>query len=71
MNPRHVNPMQWYQAVGYARQSCARVFRDGGTPLDAIRAFDICENERGSNDWGKAVEVIAEILCAQTVKRAA
>jgi hypothetical protein len=63
--------MQWYQAVGYARQSCARVFRDGGTPLDAIRAFDIGENERASNDWGKAVEVIAEILCAQTVKRAA
>ena len=55
MNPRHVNPIQWYQAVGYARQSCARVFRDGGTPLDAICAFGICENERASNDWGKAV----------------
>jgi hypothetical protein len=63
--------MQWHQAVGYARQSCARIFRDGGNPMDAMRAFDICDDERAANDWGKAVEVIAEVLCAQTVKRAA
>jgi len=64
--------MQWHQAVGYARQSCARLFRDGGTPMDAVRAFDVCDDERGAaNDWGKAVEAIAEVLCAQTVKRAA
>ena len=71
MSPRHVSPMQWHQAVGYARQSCARFFRDGGTPLDAMRAFDVCETDRGANDWGKAVELIAEVLCAQTIKRAA
>jgi hypothetical protein len=63
--------MQWHQAVGYARQSCARIFRDGGNPMDAMRAFDVCNDERAANDWGKAVEVIAEVLCAQTVKRAA
>jgi hypothetical protein len=63
--------MQWHQAVGYARQSCARIFRDGGNPMDAMRAFDVCDDERAANDWGKAVEVIAEVLCAQTVKRAA
>ncbi len=71
MSPRHVNPMQWHQAVGYARQSCARFFRDGGTPMDAVRAFDVRDDERAANDWGKAVEAIAEVLCAQTVKRAA
>lgn len=71
MSPRYVSPMQWHQAVGYARQSCARFFRDGGTPLDAMRAFDVCETGRGANDWGKAVELIAEVLCAQTMKRAA
>jgi len=71
MSPRHVNPMQWHQAVGYARQSCARFFRDGGTPMDAVRAFDVCDDKRATNDWGKAVEVIAEVLCAQSVKRAA
>jgi hypothetical protein len=63
--------MQWHQAVGYARQSCARIFRDGGNPMDAMRAFDVCNDERAANDWGKAVEVIAEVLCAQTMKRAA
>jgi len=63
--------MQWHQAVGYARQSCARIFRDGGNPVDAMRVFDVCNDERAANDWGKAVEVIAEVLCAQTVKRAA
>jgi hypothetical protein len=63
--------MQWHQAVGYARQSCARIFRDGGNPMDAMRAFDVCNDERAANDWGKAVEVIAEVLCAQTVKSAA
>jgi hypothetical protein len=63
--------MQWHQAVGYARQSCARFFRDGGTPMDAVRAFDVCDDERAANDWGKAVEAIAEVLCAQNVKRAA
>ena len=71
MSPRHVNPMQWHQAVGYARQSCARFFRDGCTPIDAMRAFDVCHDERTANDWGKAVELIAEVLCAQTTKRAA
>jgi len=71
MSPRHVNPMQWHQAAGYARQSCARFFRDGGTPMDAMRAFAVGEAERAANDWGKAVEGIAEVLCAQSMKRAA
>ncbi len=71
MSPRHVSPMQWHQAVGYARQSCARFFRDGSKPLDAMRAFGVCEDERAASDWGKAVELIAEVLCAQTMKRAA
>lgn len=29
---QHINPVQWHQAVGYARQACARFFRDGSTP---------------------------------------
>ena len=39
MNRDHINPMQWHQAVGFARQSCARIFRDGGKPQDALSAF--------------------------------
>lgn len=55
----------------FARQSCARFFRDGGAPADALRAFGLAEDERMAHDWGKAVESIAEVLCAQPMKRAA
>lgn len=37
MSPHNVNPLQWHQAIGIARQTCARVFRDGGTPADALK----------------------------------
>ena len=41
MSFNHVNPLQWHQAVGVARQSCARFFRDGGAPADALLAFGL------------------------------
>jgi hypothetical protein len=71
MSPQHVNPLQWHQAVGIARQSCARFFRDGGTPADALSAFGVPADAHLSGDWGKAVDAIAEILCAAPVRRAA
>lgn len=70
MSPHHVNPLQWHQAVGIARQTCARVFRDGGTPGDALKAFGVSADERVAQ-WDKAVDAIAEVLCAAPVKRAA
>jgi hypothetical protein len=71
MSPAHVNPLQWQQAVGVARQSCARLFRDGGSPGDALSAFGLPSDERLANDWSKAVEAIATTLCAAPTKRAA
>jgi hypothetical protein len=71
MGPHNVNPLQWHQAVGVARQSCARFFRDGGTPADALHAFGITDDARQAGDWGKAVESIAQILCAAPTRRAA
>lgn len=64
------DPAQWHQATGLARQACARIFRDGGTSADAVRAFGL---EPGSStiDWSRAVEQIAESLCAPRLKRAA
>ena len=41
MSPRYINPVQWQQSIGYARQACARLFRDGGTPADALAAFGL------------------------------
>ena len=70
MSPHHVNPLQWHQAVGIARQTCARVFRDGGTPADALKAFGVAADERVAQ-WDKAVDAIAEVLCAAPLKRAA
>ena len=70
MNPHHVNPLQWHQAIGIARQTCARVFRDGGTPADALKAFGVAAEGRVAQ-WDKAVDAIAEVLCAAPVKRAA
>ena len=39
MTPDHINPIQWHQAQSVSRQTCARVFRDGGSPRDALAAF--------------------------------
>ncbi len=59
---------QWHQSVGLARQACARIFRDGGRPADAIRAFAL---EADVTDWSKAVTLIAETLCTPAMQRAA
>jgi hypothetical protein len=71
MSPNHVNPLQWHQAIGVARQSCARFFRDGGSPVDAVHAFGLPADERLAHDWSKAVEAIATTLCAAPAKHAA
>ncbi len=65
MSHDHINPLQWHQALGLARQSCARIFRDGGMPEDALAAFGIARTfPAGSADWSKVVEMIAESLCS-------
>lgn len=69
--PTHINPMQWHQAVGVARQSCARVFRDGGTASDALAAFGIDAADAITIDWRRAVDQIAERLCAAPMRKAA
>lgn len=67
--PYHINPFQWHQAMGYARQACARIFRDGGEPQDALTAFGL--KAATTADWAGAVELIARMLCARPLRRAA
>lgn len=67
---QHINPLQWHQALGYARQSCARFFRDGSTPAEAMASFGLAAEAKAA-DWDKAVEAIAEVLCAQAPRKAA
>ena len=72
MSPEYVDTMQWHQTVGYARQVCARVFRDGGAPADALGVFGLARHaEKANGDWSKAVEIIAEAMCSPPSKRAA
>jgi hypothetical protein len=70
MFPRHVNPLQWSQAIGYARQACARIFRDGGGPAEALGAFGLSA-PTAEADWSIAVDRIAQALCAPSQRKAA
>lgn len=73
MNPEYINPLQWHEAMGIARQSCARVFRDGGSPGDALKAFGLGSDARAMSamSWDKAVARVAELLCAKPLRQAA
>ncbi|MFN3868689.1 MAG: hypothetical protein ACK4MF_06450 [Hyphomicrobiaceae bacterium] len=72
MTPDHINPLHWHQAMGFARQACARVFRDGGSPADALEAFGIAADaDAAKTNWDKTVEKVAHALCAQPARRAA
>ena len=68
--PHYHNPVQWRQAMDYARQACARIFRDGGKPSDALAAFGLTCHEP-SVDWSVVVDRIAELLCTPRLSKAA
>ena len=70
MFPRHINPLQWNEAVGYARAVCARILRDGGSPAEAVRAFGVTMVD-AAPDWSTAVDRIALALCAAPARKAA
>jgi hypothetical protein len=63
MFPRHINAQQWQQSTEYARQVCARLFRDGLSAKDALAAFGLREAEPAT-DWSVAVDRIAQALCS-------
>ena len=69
MFPRHVNPVQWQLAMDYARQACARIFRDGGSAAEALSAFNL--PAEGTPDWNTSVGRIAEALCMSAQRKAA
>ncbi len=72
MTPSNINPVQWTQSQGLARQTCARVFRDGGSPADALAAFGVKVSPSEVMDWGRTVDAIAQSLCAtDRLRRAA
>jgi hypothetical protein len=62
LEPRHVRPQQWRQAIDVSRETCARFFRDGRSPADAVRAYGMAPSEAAG--WTGAVHAIAEAVCA-------
>jgi hypothetical protein len=68
--PANVNPMQWNEAVAQARQVCARVFRSGGAPSDALTSFGLTAASAPTSDWSRTVDLIAQSLC-RTIRKAA
>ncbi len=68
-SPRHINPIAWHQSLGIARQACARIFRDGGAPKDALAAFGI--KGGAATDWSHAVDLIAESMASMPHRKAA
>jgi len=58
--PLAISPVQWDQALGLARQTCAKIFRDGGSPADAARAYGL----ESASDWDRAISGIATSLCS-------
>lgn len=68
MTPNHANPAQWEQSVGYARAVCARLFRDGGKPADALKAFGLPATD-APRDWAVVVDRIATSMCAPATPR--
>ena len=62
MTMHEVKSAEWDHATGVARQVCARVFRDGGAPSDALDAFGLAHEDLHGN-WRMAVEQIAHALC--------
>jgi hypothetical protein len=70
-SPAHIDALQWHHAQLRARLSCARVFREGGHPADALLQFDVKLDDTRRLGWARAVEAITETLCQLPVKLAA
>lgn len=67
LEPRHIPPRRWHEALDVSREACARFFRDGRSPADVLRACGMAP--AGLVDWAHAVNVIAEIHCAPAERR--
>ena len=70
-SPAHINALQWHHAQGIARQTCARVFRDGGLPEDALQTLGLKSDAMQKLGWSRAVALITESLCQLPLKLAA
>jgi hypothetical protein len=60
--PTFTNTVQWHHNIGYARDVCARLFRDGRSPSEALTAFGLPSD--AAIGWSTAVDRITAHLSA-------
>lgn len=65
--PANINPVQWSQAVGLARQAAARVYRNGGSAREAALSMGVRIEADAEVTWDRAVEMMAERVCGAVV----
>ncbi|MEZ5926368.1 MAG: hypothetical protein R3D57_18515 [Hyphomicrobiaceae bacterium] len=65
--PANINPVQWSQAVGLARQAAARVYREGGGPREAALSFGVKVAKTQDLSWDRAIEMMAERVSSSVV----
>lgn len=65
--PANINPVQWCQAIGLARQAAARVYRNGGSAREAAESFGVKLTKDQDLSWDRAIEVMAERACGSMV----
>lgn len=66
--PDYVNPIEWELALSMARSICADVFREGGTPKDALRTYGVRQTLTHPN-WQTAIDIIAYSNCSSGTAR--
>ncbi len=59
--PRGCPPVQWEQAIGLARHTCAKVYRDGGSPAEAL--FSAGADNSADASWDTAIRALARQFC--------
>jgi hypothetical protein len=65
--PANINPVQWSQAVGLARQAAARVYRNGGSAREAAESMGVRIDTDVEVTWDRAVLMMAERVCSAVV----
>jgi hypothetical protein len=65
--PSNINPVQWSQAVGLARQAAARVYRNGGAAREAAESIGVQLGPGQDLSWDRAIEMMAERICGAMV----
>lgn len=65
--PANINPVQWSQAVGLARQAAARVYRNGGSAREAAESLGVRVTSETELTWDRAIEAMAERVCGVVV----